>query len=415
MNKIHIFLINTIISLTAILLADDCASKIKQESVNNFSIVIDRSGSMSGNAISDAKKSVNHLIDELKQSDMANIIAFDSKVSIVNDLSNNRGQLKSAVRSINVGGATHLYDAIAKASSSLRSVSGSKIIIFLTDGDDTGSKFSIKDIKSMNLSEGVFIYGVGLGQVNEASLDDLSEATDGTYFTAKSSRDLYNIYDRVIKEYYKNYGNNLSKTASMIIRSLPSGMQISIDGDQRGKTPLKLEGLKPGVSDIYVEFKRGDWSCNTKLEAGYRTIINARESDMGRDVIVSSTPPGASVFLDGDYVGDTPFGKLVQQEKKGIFRKKDNESNSNYLRIPLVPKGKHKLKVIAVPEMEMGFEYEFEFSVKNKIRSVNVDLFNLSHKFKNGEKGKKANDPFDVFNGEDEGSLQNPFKELDGF
>ena len=63
----------------------------------------------------------------------------------------------------------------------------------------------------------------------------------------------------------------------------------------------------------------------------------------------------------------------------------------------------------------MGFEYEFEFSVKNKNRSVNVDLFDLSHKFKNGEKGKKANDPFDVFNREDEGSLQDPFKELDGF
>jgi len=370
---------------------------------------------MGGNAISDAKKSVNHLIDELKQSDRANIIAFDSKVSIVNDLSNDRMQLKSAVRSINVGGATHLYDAIARASSSLRSVSGSKIIIFLTDGDDTGSKFSIKDIKSMNLSEGVFVYGVGLGQVNKSALDDLSKATDGAYFTARSSRDLYNIYDRVIKEYYKNYGNNLSKTASMIIRSLPSGMQIRIDGNQRGKTPLKLEGLKPGLSDIYVEFKRGDWSCNTKLDAGFRTIINARESDMGRDVIVSSTPPGASIFLDGDYVGDTPLSKLVQQKKRGVFRKKDDESNSNNLRIPLVPKGKHKLKVIAVPEMEMGFEYEFEFSVKNKNRSVNVDLFDLSHKFKNGEKGKKANDPFDVFNREDEGSLQDPFKELDGF
>ena len=118
MNKIHIFFINLVIILTAFLFADDCTTKIRQPSVNNFSIVIDRSGSMSGNSLLDAKKSVNGLIDELKQGDKANIIAFDSKVSLMNNITNNKRELKSSVRSINSGGATHLYDAIARASPS---------------------------------------------------------------------------------------------------------------------------------------------------------------------------------------------------------------------------------------------------------------------------------------------------------
>jgi len=396
-------------------MADDCSTKQKQPSVNNFSIVIDRSGSMRGKAIEDAKKSVKHLINELKNNDRANIITFNNTVSILSDLNSDKNRLKSAVESIDVGGATHLYDAIARASSSLRTIQGSKIIIFLTDGDDTGSKFSISDIKSMNLTEGIFIYGVGLGKVDRSSLDGLSNATNGTYFTAARSGELYNIYDKVIQAYYNNYGNNLSTTASMTIRSLPSGKNVIIDGEYKGKTPLKLESLKPAMADVSVEFGRGDWSCNTKLEAGYRTIIDARESDIGRDVFVSSTPFGASVFLDGNYVGDTPISNSSQKNKKGLFRKKDDWSYSNNLRIPLVPIGKHKLKVIAVPEMEMGFEYEFEFSVKKRERSVHVNLFDLSYNFKNGEKGKKSKDYFDMFDVDNENSSNDPFKELEGF
>ena len=267
----------------------------------------------------------------------------------------------------------------------------------------------------MNLSEGIFIYGVGLGKVDKSSLDDLSNATNGTYFTAERSGQLYNIYDKVIQAYYNNYGNNLSTTASMTVRSLPSFKKVIIDGKYKGMTPLKLENLKPGMRNISVEFGRGDWSCNTQLEMGYRTIIDARESDIGYDVFVSSTPLGASVFLDGNYIGDTPISNLGQKKKKGLFRKKDDWSHSNNLRIPLVPSGEHKLKVIAVPEMEMGFEYEFEFSVKNRDRSVHVDLFELSYNFKNGEKGIKSKDLFDMFDAENENSSSDPFKELEGF
>ena len=415
MYRVQSVLIPFIVLSNPAVSADDCSTRQKQPSVNNFSIVIDRSGSMSGKAIADAKKSVKHLIDELKNNDRANVITFNNTVSMLSDLSKDKDRLKSLVESINVGGATHLYDAIARASSSLRAIQGSKIIIFLTDGDDTGSKFSISDIKSMNLSEGIFIYGVGLGKIDKSSLDDLSRATNGTYFTAERSGQLYNIYDKVIQAYYNNYGNNLSTTASMTVRSLPSGRNVIINGDLKGKTPLKLESLKPEINNVSVEFKRGDWSCNTKLETGYRTIIDARESDIGRDVFVSSTPFGASVFLDGNYIGDTPISNSSQKKRKGFFRKKDDWSYSNNLRIPLVPIGKHKLKVIAVPEMEMGFEYEFEFSVKNRERYVHINLFDLSYNFKNGETGKKSKDHFDIFDVENGNSSSDPFKELEGF
>ena len=62
-----------------------------------------------------------------------------------------------------------------------------------------------------------------------------------------------------------------------------------------------------------------------------------------------------------------------------------------------------------------GRKYEFEFSVKNRDRSVHVDLFELSYNFKNGEKGIKSKDLFDMFDAENENSSSDPFKELEGF
>lgn len=411
LNRKNIFLVSYCICFC--FAEDNCAQQISQPAVNNFSIVIDRSGSMNGRPMIDAKKAVNHFIGELRSSDRANLITFETRVSMSHDFSSDKPSILGAVRSIKVGGATALYDAIARAASILRQESGAKIIVFLTDGDDTGSKFSLRDLESMNLSEGIFVYGIGLGKVNTTSLDRLSKATDGTYYPVKSSGDLYTIYDRVVNAYYNNYGSNLSKTASMTVRSLPSNMSVIIDGKERGKTPFKLDGLTPKNANVKVQFNRGEWGCMVDLKAGYRAVVDARESDLGKDVLISSIPFGASVFLDNNFVGETPVGQLAKQQKKGLF-KKNTQPIIGKLRVPLVPQGKHTLRVVAVPDMAMGLEYEFKFNINNRERSVNVDLFNNRHEFSDGESGSKTRDPFDELNNNN-GDSKDPFDELDNF
>ena len=50
----------------------------------------------------------------------------------------------------------------------------------------------------LETSEGIFIYGIGLGNVNTSALDDLVIAAGGSYHAASSSNDLYNIYDSLL-------------------------------------------------------------------------------------------------------------------------------------------------------------------------------------------------------------------------
>ena len=400
-------MINKIVSILAILITLCYSTQgpvqyVQQPAINSFSLVVDRSGSMSGNAMNDAKKAVKHFIDEMRDSDQANIIAFDSKVSVVANMGASKSNLKSAVGKIHPGGATALYDAIAKAATHLYNESGARIIVFITDGDDTGSKFRLRDIKNMNLAEGIFIYGIGLGNVNKRALDELIGATGGAYFGVSSSNDLYTIYDRVLNAYYSDYGNNMASTSSMTIRSIPSNQAVIIDGQSKGITPVKLDGLTPKEYDVQVQFDKGTWQVPVKIKKGQRAIIDARETDLGYNLFIASKPKAASVFLDGDYVGITSFGVTdYNVEKKWFGRDKKTKSYAEEFMIPLIPRGKHKLRVLVVPDDEgpdMNWEYEFDFTIKDKDRFVDINLFKNSHSFTNGERGTIIKDPFDELN-----------------
>jgi len=398
----NLFIIIIFVLFAGIHAVEDPVHYLQQPSTNSFSLVIDRSGSMnSGNAISDAKKAVNHFIDEMRSGDQANIIAFDDKVSVYSDMGSSKSSLKSAVGTVKPGGSTALYDAIAKAATLIHSESGARIIVFLTDGDDSASKFRLKDIKNMNLSEGIFIYGIGLGNVNKNALDDLIGATGGVYYATSSSNDLYNIYDRVLNAYYSEYGNKLASTSSMTIRSIPSNQAVVIDGQAKGRTPLKLDGLKPKEYDVQIQFSRGNWQYAVKTKKGQRAIIDARETDLGYNLYVSSIPKAASVFLDGDYVGITSFGVTDYNVEKKLFKKDiKTKSYASELKIALVPRGKHTIRVMIVPEgdePDMNWEYEFDFNIREKERFVDINLFKNSHSFSDGEKDSKIRDPFEEF------------------
>ena len=135
------------------------------------------------------------------------------------------------------------------------------------------------------------------------------------------SNDLYNIYDRVLNAYYSEYGNKLATTSSMTIRSIPSNQAVVIDGQAKGRTPLKLDGLEPKEYDVQIQFSRGNWQYAVQTKKGQRAIIDARETDLGYNLYVTSKPKAASIFLDGDYVGITSFGVTDYNVEKRLFRK----------------------------------------------------------------------------------------------
>jgi Ca-activated chloride channel family protein len=119
-----------------------------------------------------------------------------------------------------VGDKTALINSIATSINILKNrKTKSKIIIAITDGDDTASTIPLQVVVKMAKKYNIKIYTIAIGATNTYTLEQLSQQTKGKTFIALKKDDLidvYNIIDKmekskierhkiVLKEYYFFY------------------------------------------------------------------------------------------------------------------------------------------------------------------------------------------------------------------
>jgi hypothetical protein len=102
------------------------------------------------------------------------------------------------------------------------------------------------------------------------------------------------------------------QSGSLSITSEPNGADIYVDGQYRGPTPSIVPGLAPGSHTVRVHKAGYDEFISTvTVYAGQITRVPVTFSPPPPGVgslEVSSDPAGASLFLDGHYMGLTPAG-----------------------------------------------------------------------------------------------------------
>lgn len=110
----------------------------------------------------------------------------------------------------------------------------------------------------------------------------------------------------------------LKSRAGLRATSTPPG-SVYVDGQKRGDTPYQDEHLLPGNYLVKLATSSGVWQGWIKLNPGTTTLINrellgsAASSSgeiltlkEGQGVVITSSPTGAQVELDGKSVGQTP-------------------------------------------------------------------------------------------------------------
>ena len=91
------------------------------------------------------------------------------------------------------------------------------------------------------------------------------------------------------------------------ISSNPEGATVTLDGTPRGKTPLSLYDVAPGLHHVRfdaVGYNRAD-SFFEVGAGGYASCGVDIEPEKGI-LLVTSEPEGCAVFIDGLAVGETP-------------------------------------------------------------------------------------------------------------
>ena len=124
-------------------------------------VMLDTSGSMTL-TIDLLKRAAEQFLIRLLPDDKAEVGAFNDKVQISARFSNNRDQLISAVKDLDYGNGTRLWDAVALSLDELKGVDGRKVILVFTDGDDTASKVGLGSMIDRARAEEVMVYAIGL-------------------------------------------------------------------------------------------------------------------------------------------------------------------------------------------------------------------------------------------------------------
>ncbi len=80
-------------------------------------------------------------IDQLRPNDRVMVISFDENVNVLSPTTNNRYQLKNAIRSLQFGDGTSLYEAVDYViNQQMNKIQGRKAVVLFSDGVDTTSR-----------------------------------------------------------------------------------------------------------------------------------------------------------------------------------------------------------------------------------------------------------------------------------
>ena len=149
--------------------------------------------------------------------DQARVGAFNDKIEVFpGEFVSDRDTLISALDDLDFGNETRLFDAIGAGLDALQGVEGRKVVLVLTDGQDSASQRSWRDVLRQAISEEVMIYSIGLeveyfdGARNrrtspDSSLRRLAEETGGGYFELQETDELGSTFTRVSQELHSQY------------------------------------------------------------------------------------------------------------------------------------------------------------------------------------------------------------------
>lgn len=173
-------------------------------------VVLDRSGSMSGQKIHDARRAVLRLIERLTDKDRLAVVAYSNGVSTVWPLTSmtaaHRSQAASAVQQVFTGGGTNLGGGLSEGISALMQAPArerQRKLILISDGLANQGITDPMDLGNMAASAAehnftVSTVGVGL-DFNEILMTTIADHGAGRYYFLEDPRTFAQVFDKELQ------------------------------------------------------------------------------------------------------------------------------------------------------------------------------------------------------------------------
>jgi VWFA-related protein len=176
------------------------------QSAISVALVIDVSGSMGSSGMAQAKQAALIFVSNMSNFDRASIIKFASNATVVQSMTSNKELLNNAINSLSHGGWTAMYDGFYLGLQQLAPEPGTKALIGFTDGDNNAGSYNQSSVINYANQLNVPIYAIGVGSAYATPLQQMANATGGSYYYAPNPSQIGAIYEQIsqsIQEQYK--------------------------------------------------------------------------------------------------------------------------------------------------------------------------------------------------------------------
>jgi Ca-activated chloride channel family protein len=171
----------------------------------NVSLVIDRSGSMAGERLEQARAAAIMAVNRLGPDDIASVVTFDHLAQrlVGAQQVTDRTLFIDRIRHIAVGGSTAIHDGVGLGASEVGRFKDPRRlnrVVLISDGQANVGPRRPDEFAALGarlLAEGISVTTIGLGLgYNEDLMLELARASDGNHAFARDPSDLIHIFNK---------------------------------------------------------------------------------------------------------------------------------------------------------------------------------------------------------------------------
>jgi len=267
----------------------------------NLSLVLDKSGSMSGKKIQNLRQAAKLVVERLGPEDTISIVAFSDRKYLIAESQQiiDQEDLKKKIDRIRDGGGTAISGGMGQGLAELdKALSPDRVsrMLLLTDGQTFGDEKQCLKLGKKAGESGVVVNALGLGDDwNEDLLDEIAEASGGVADFIDSPDSIVSFFEQAVK----SMQDTVVQNAQLILR-LASGV-----------TPRQVWQVLPMISNLgYRPLSDRDVQVTLgELEKGQPRSLLV-------ELLVSPRPAGTYRIAQAEISYDVPGLKLVGEKVK---------------------------------------------------------------------------------------------------
>jgi Ca-activated chloride channel family protein len=281
----------------------------------NVAFVIDRSGSMQGERIAQARNAAIAAVRRLDKTDIASVVIFDDKIDVLMQAQNvaDHANFVDRIRQVTARGNTAIYGGVSEGASQVRINKNSRYlnrVVLLSDGQANVGPRRPEDFERLGRElrqEGISVSTIGLGmQYNEDLMLALARASDGNHTFVGAATDLVQVFN-------KEFDDVLASCAQMVSVDveLKPGLRVvralSRDGKIEGQTAQFTLNQVYAATEHYL-----------LMEVEADPAAAGSDAELGRVKVAYTSPDGARRTIE------TPIRGSFSTSETDVAASRDN-------------------------------------------------------------------------------------------